>query len=239
MTLPNNVIVVRSAIVQFFVLRDAADDALYLIDTGFLRGPALLQKALTARGWQHLPIRGILHTHGHLDHTLNTVEFAKRDAAWIAGTHADAAGFAGTARYSGLARVTNVLQAVGGKLFRYAPFTPDRWLEPGEILNICGGLRVVPLPGHTPGHVGFFSLRDRLLFSGDLFNSYSGLVIRPPAIFNANPGRIPQSIAAALTLPLDGVLPNHGDSASPQLHLARLQRLDARPFPNHTPVTPP
>ncbi len=64
--MPPDLLIVRTLIVQFFVLRDG--DVLYLIDTGFIGGRRALHAALVARGWDTLPIRGILLTHGHLDH---------------------------------------------------------------------------------------------------------------------------------------------------------------------------
>jgi glyoxylase-like metal-dependent hydrolase (beta-lactamase superfamily II) len=226
MSVPDDLLTVRSPILNFFVLWDT--DGLYLIDTGFIDGPRLLKRALRKRGWDRLPVRGILLTHGHLDHTLNTVAFAKRYGAWVAGPRLDAAGYDGTARYSGIARVTNLLEGIGRRIFRYRAFTPDRWIDPDCMLDVWGGLRAVHLPGHTPGHTGFYCERRRLLFTGDLFNSYLGFGYRPPAIFNAHPEQIPASIATALELDLDGVLPNHSDSAPPGEHLRRLRRLHQR-----------
>ncbi len=87
--MPPDLLIVRTFIVQFFILRDGDD--LYLIDTGFIGGIRALEKALTARGWHTLPIRGILLTHGHLDHVRNAPALAKKHGAWIAGPEGDGA----------------------------------------------------------------------------------------------------------------------------------------------------
>ena len=50
-----------------------------------------------------------------------------------------------------------------------AAFTPDRWLEDGDRVRVGNvELQVLHCPGHTPGHVVFFSPPDRLAFVGDV-----------------------------------------------------------------------
>ena len=114
--MPDELLIVGTPLLRFFVLKDA--DELYLIDSGFVDGPRLLRAALKRRGWDRLPVRGILLTHGHLDHILNTVPFAEKYGAWVSAPRLDAAGCLGTARYTGRARVTNLLEAVGCRLRR-------------------------------------------------------------------------------------------------------------------------
>jgi len=48
-------------------------------------------------------------------------------------------------------------------------FTPARWLEQGDEVQV-GEVRlsVLHCPGHTPGHVVFFSVRDRFAIVGDV-----------------------------------------------------------------------
>lgn len=207
----------------FYVLRDVS--GLYLLDAGFIGGRALLRHALRRRGWSAEPIRGIIVSHGHLDHILNVAPLARESGAWVAAPRLDAEHYAGLPRYGGWARVTGWLEDAGRPLLSFQPFVPDRWLEDGDHLDVWSGLRAIHLPGHTPGHMGFYCERLRLLLSADLFASYGGAAYFPPAIFNSAPGQMPGSVQKALALDLRGVVPNHGDGASPQEHLRRLQRL--------------
>ena len=215
---------VRSPILTFFVLKEGEE--LYVIDTGFITGWKLLQRALKKRGWQDLPIRGVLLTHGHIDHSFNAVRIAKHYGAWIAAPRAEADHCLGRYRYTGLSRVTGVLEAMTRGLFGFQPVTPDRWIDAETTFPIWGGLQAVALPGHSVGHTGFYCPSRRLLFSGDLFNSYFGIGYRPWGIFNSFPKDIPTAISKACALELDGVLPNHGDNSPPAVHLARLRQLD-------------
>jgi glyoxylase-like metal-dependent hydrolase (beta-lactamase superfamily II) len=93
---------------------------------------------------------------------------------------------------------------------------------------LLGGLRVIRLPGHTAGHVGFYSPSRRLLFCGDLFASFRFFPHLPPRFLNTSQSELCQSISKVLAMDLDGLLPNHGSPASPSVHLARFRRLAAR-----------
>jgi glyoxylase-like metal-dependent hydrolase (beta-lactamase superfamily II) len=221
--MPPDLLIVRTFIVQFFVLRDG--EGLYLIDTGFIGGQRALYAALVARGWDTLPIRGILLTHGHLDHVRNATALAAQHAAWIAGPERDLEHYEGRALYTGLGRVAGVAEWVGRRLLRQPSFKPNRLLNEGDELSIWGGLRVVALPGHTLGHCGYYSAKHRLLFSGDLFASFGFGPQIAPAYLNQDNEEARRSIHRALELPLGGVLPCHADGAPPERQLEYLRKL--------------
>lgn len=223
MLVREDVLQVRAPALCFYVLRGS--DGLYLIDGGFIGGRYLLRRALRQCGWEHLPIKGILITHGHLDHVLNVATISKETGAWIAAPRLDALHYAGRYAYRNFARVCGWLEAVGRPLFRYRTFSVDHWLDDLSVLPIWHGLTAIHLPGHTEGHMGFYCAPLRLLFSADLFASYGENAHLPPAIFNDKPELIPASVSRAVSLDLTGVLPNHGDSSSPATHLERLKRL--------------
>ncbi len=217
---------VRSRGVNFYVLRDSG--GLYLIDGGFIGGGRSLLRALKKRGWDRERIVGIMVTHGHLDHILNIGHIAKETGAWIAAPRLDSPHYQGNSSYHGAAKITGFLEAIGRPLLGFQKFTPTRLLDPGDVLDLWHGLRVIHLPGHTAGHSGFYCEQRKLLFCADLFASYKGFSHLPPAIFNSDGAKIPQSIATALELPLEGILPHHADRAPPAQHLKRLIALHRR-----------
>ncbi len=214
---------VRNYVVSFYVLRDG--DSLYLIDTGFIGGIDCLDHALTRKGWDNIPIRGIILTHGHLDHILNVSELAKRHGAWIAAPRIDADYYVGKAIYHGISRVTGVAEAIGRKILSFQPFTPTRLIDDGDKLDIWHGLQAIHLPGHTAGHTGYYCKKLGLLFSADLFASWGSPPCLPPKVFNTDSKQIITSVNRALQLQLTGVAPNHCDHSSPEEHFARLRDL--------------
>jgi len=110
---------IRTPVLNFYVLRDR--DRLYILDAGFIHGRALLRNALKERGWDHLPIEGIIVTHGHLDHILNVKILAEETGAWIAAPALDRPHYEGHPCYSGWARVTGILESWGYGIATRAP----------------------------------------------------------------------------------------------------------------------
>jgi glyoxylase-like metal-dependent hydrolase (beta-lactamase superfamily II) len=217
---------IRSLGVNFYVIRDSK--GLYLIDGGFVGGRQLLRRALKKRGWDSERIIGIVVTHGHLDHILNIGRIAQESRAWIAAPRLDESHYNGCPSYRGASTFTGLLEAIGRPLLGFRKFTPTRLLDDGDVLDIWDGLTVIHLPGHTAGHSGFYCESRKLLFCSDLFASYGSFSHLPPAIFNSDGAEIPKSVATALELDLVGVLPNHCDRSSPEVHLERLVALNRR-----------
>jgi glyoxylase-like metal-dependent hydrolase (beta-lactamase superfamily II) len=217
---------IRSPGVCFYVLRDP--EGLYLIDGGFIGGREKLRRELKERGWEKERILGIIVTHGHLDHVLNVGALAEETGAWIAAPRLDADHYQGQACYRGVPQFTGWLEAVGRRVLGFRKFTPTRLLDEGDVLDVWGGLRTIHLPGHTAGHCGFYSESRKLLFCGDLFASYGALSHLPPRIFNWETRQIPGSVAKALSLDLEGVLPHHCNDAPAETHLRQLHTIHRR-----------
>ena len=214
---------IRTPGVTFHVLRDG--DELVLVDTGMIKGRACLQAALRHVGWEDLPIKTILLTHGHLDHIFNTHDFAQRTDAQVLAPQLDHEHYVGEYPYRGLARICGALEALGRAVLRFKAFTVDRYLSDGDVIDVWDGLQAVHLPGHTVGHMGYYSRSRRLLFSGDLMASYWHAAYTPPAYFNSCPEQYPTSFTRILKLDIDQVYPNHCHKPAPEFHCRRLKKL--------------
>jgi hydroxyacylglutathione hydrolase len=108
---------------------------------------------------QDVTVEKILLTHGHLDHCGGAQALADYYGVEIEGPNRDDAFWIDQL-------------AEQSKRFGFAaaqPFTPARWLADGESVEFGGeALEVFHCPGHTPGHVVFFSRAHRLAFVGDV-----------------------------------------------------------------------
>jgi glyoxylase-like metal-dependent hydrolase (beta-lactamase superfamily II) len=86
----------------------------------------------------------------------------------------------------------------------------------GEELDVPGRPRVVATPGHTAGHAGYLLEGARALCSGDalvtegLLNRRRGPQILP-SIFHADENLARESAKALSSLPVDLLLPGHGE----------------------------
>lgn len=54
-----------------------------------------------------------------------------------------------------------------------------RLVADGEELPLCGGIVVVHVPGHTPGHICLYHKRSRTLITGDALNVVDGKLLGP------------------------------------------------------------
>ncbi|OTP84207.1 MBL fold metallo-hydrolase [Gilliamella apicola] len=118
--------------------------------------PELLKKAVEKLG---VNIKQILLTHGHLDHVGVAAELAKHyDVKIIGPSQEDEFLFTALPQQS---------MQFG---FPYTEsFLPDRWLKENDKIQIGNiSLDVLFCPGHTPGHIVFIYLKDKIAFVGDV-----------------------------------------------------------------------
>lgn len=108
---------------------------------------------------QNVELESILVTHGHLDHVGGVAELAKKLALPIIGPQIEDDFW---------------IRALPEqcRMFGFPPtesFTPNRWLNDGDSVQVGEQvLQVIHCPGHTPGHLVFFSHEARLAIVGDV-----------------------------------------------------------------------
>lgn len=118
--------------------------------------PELLRKAVEKLG---VNIKQILLTHGHLDHVGAAVALANHYNVKIIGPSQE-----DEFLFSGLPQQCMQFG------FPYTDsFLPDRWLTEGEQVKVGNiTLDVLFCPGHTPGHIVFINVKDKIAFVGDV-----------------------------------------------------------------------
>ncbi|NSW84060.1 MAG: MBL fold metallo-hydrolase [Syntrophothermus sp.] len=111
----------------------------------------------------------VLYTHGHLDHVYNRNRIHKpfylypMEEMWMESEQKflEAFGFSSSEE-----KVFGKLMMQAGE---WSSGKPDGHLFPGQVIDLGKNrIQVLPLPGHTPGHCGFFFLDEGILYSGDI-----------------------------------------------------------------------
>jgi hydroxyacylglutathione hydrolase len=104
-------------------------------------------------------VEKVLLTHGHLDHCGGAKSIADHYGVKIEGPHAADAFW--------IDQLPEQSKRFG--FGEAEAFTPDRWLQDGDSVQFGDEtMDVYHCPGHTPGHVIFFSRANRLALVGDV-----------------------------------------------------------------------
>jgi glyoxylase-like metal-dependent hydrolase (beta-lactamase superfamily II) len=132
-----------------------------------------IRAVLSQRG---LSLKQILLTHAHIDHAGGTAELSKAEGVPIIGPHLEDDFW--------IQMLPQQAQMFG---FPHAEgFKPDQWLNEGDQVRVGNcTLSVLHCPGHTPGHVVFFSKESQLAIVGDvLFQGSIGRTDFPKGDFD-------------------------------------------------------
>lgn len=210
-----------------------ADGGVVLVDCGWPRSTDALVAGLSTIKRTPADVEAVLLTHGHEDH-LGT-------AAWLAGEH----GVPVYAHRDELPRVRGERSATWGAGLVRELWRPNavrfvatcvrrgvnstRWVHDPSVLPeaeraaVPAGARVIPVPGHTEGHVAYH-LPDRgAILCGDALVTLSVLTRRPgpqlhPSAFALDNDQAARSLPVLATLDADLLLTGHGEPyrGSPQ-----------------------
>ena len=155
----------------------SGDSELVIIDPG-----GDLEKLITAVKAVEKPLKYIINTHYHPDHT---------------------------AQASGLKKSCGGEVLIHQAEKEFVQFRVDRYLESDDVIDFSGiSLKIISTPGHTPGSICL--LGDRVIFTGDtLFRDGRGRTDLPggsePAM-QTSLAKLARIIKPGMT-----VYPGHGD----------------------------
>jgi glyoxylase-like metal-dependent hydrolase (beta-lactamase superfamily II) len=143
-----------------------------LIDTGLPGiGASLIQRAAAARYGANVAPYGIVLTHGHFDHAGSALALARLWNVPVFAHTLELPYVTGQSPYPPADPTVGGALAMMSRTFPRGPIDlRSRVMEIAADENqvsILPGWRVVPTPGHTPGHVSLFREEDAVLICGD------------------------------------------------------------------------
>jgi glyoxylase-like metal-dependent hydrolase (beta-lactamase superfamily II) len=141
------------------------DDELTLIDTGFPRNAKKIIEFIK-QDLHRDPseLKTIVLTHSHYDHVGCASELRERTGARVAAHPEDAGFIEGTKRPVPPKGAARILVALISPFMKPKRVKVDIRLNDGDAV---AGMKVVHVPGHTPGSIALLDPMRRVLFSGD------------------------------------------------------------------------
>jgi glyoxylase-like metal-dependent hydrolase (beta-lactamase superfamily II) len=190
-----------------------SDDGLTLIDAGYPGKQAAVFGAIRGLGRSPNQLKHLIFTHGHPDHIGSAAVIMKETGARTCMHPLDIPMAESGGPFRPMTAAPGLLRRVLCKLL----YHPDERMEPvainqpltsGEALPICGGIEVIPAPGHCAGQVALLWRPRRMLFAGDVCMNILGLG-DPVGFESLEEGRASQRKVAGLSF--DAVGLGHGE----------------------------
>lgn len=152
---------------------------------------------------ESLTVTHLLNTHCHVDHVLGNYFIKEKFGVKLYMHRFDEPVLKSVKAY-----------APNYGFFQYQEATPDVFLEEGETITIGNNtLDILFVPGHAPGHIAFYSTKDKFVIGGDvLFYNSIGRTDLPGGNFDTLINSIHKKLFA---LPDETVVyPGHGPATT-------------------------
>jgi glyoxylase-like metal-dependent hydrolase (beta-lactamase superfamily II) len=210
-----------------------SNDALVLVDAGVQRSLTRLEHLLKRNGFGWRDLTHVFFTHAHPDHVGDFPEIALRSGAPVWAHRLEAPILRGQPVVLPDPRsIRPVDRALKWLIDHRINEVQAKGSVQGEFLgdehlsHIIPDLRVVPLPGHSAGHIGFYHKGEGWLIAGDALMNLVGLTF-PMAGYTADAQTAWRSILRIATIEPKLLALGHGPvfrkSLQPMAARARLE----------------
>ncbi len=197
----------------------SGENELVLIDTALPGQTELLREAVEKAGRRLEEITKVILTHQDLDH-IGSAKILSDMGAEILAHELEAPYIQGektsvrlTDMESRFDLMSESERAFYERAKKGAPFffvKIDRKLKDGEVLDLCGGIKVIHTPGHMPGHIALLLQESNIIVAGDAANITDGKLTGANPHFTKNMEEAQASFEKMLALKPSSVACYHG-----------------------------
>ncbi len=206
-----NVHLIPGIVANPYVIIDP--DGLTLIDAGLPGSDKKILNYLAGMGRAPSDLKRILITHADLDHVGGLAALKKKTGARIFSSQVEAEAMA-AGHSSRPLKPRNfffkIIFSFSGVFYKAKQVHADEILADGQVLPLLAGLRVVETPGHTPGHLSFFSPASGVLFVGDSLVSRENGLRGSTGMNNWDQAKSDAAVRKQAALGATIVCPGHG-----------------------------
>ena len=160
-----------------------ANDEAILVDAGFLGSSKIIKRGLADCGHSLEDISRIVITHAHPDHSGGLAELVGENPIPVAVHHSEADILEGRTPAPNPLQIQLLASLAQPALERLTgdPVPVDQRLHDGDRIPFPTELRVVHLPGHTPGSLALYLAEKGIVIVGDALQYKFGWRLYPPA----------------------------------------------------------
>ena len=162
------------------------DNEVVLIDTGLPMQTDALREAVKEAGYSLENITKAILTHQDLDHIGSAKMLAdmgaeilahELEAPYIQGDITSIRLSDMESRFDELDENERAFYERAKQGAPYFYVHVDKPLKDGDRLDICGGIKILHTPGHTPGHIAVLLEESNIIIAGDAANISDGKLI--------------------------------------------------------------
>ncbi|MFC1848436.1 MBL fold metallo-hydrolase [Chloroflexota bacterium] len=192
---------------------------LTLVDTGFWGRSRAILRGIRRLGYSPSDVARIIITHHHADHAGSLATLKRITGAEVIAHSADAPYLDGSLPQPGPSRPQWLSKALAPahRLWATAPAEVDTLVNDGDELPILGGVKILHMPGHTPGSICLLLEQEGMIIVGDVIVHRFGLRL-PVRLFTVDVAQAIRSVKRVAGTDFDVICFGHG---SPIPHKAR------------------
>jgi glyoxylase-like metal-dependent hydrolase (beta-lactamase superfamily II) len=175
-----------------------------IANEGF-RAENLTHLILTHQDWDHL---GCVSDFLNLAPNLQVIAHEK-EAPYIDGREMPIKLSGRLERYDELTEAERASTDWWRNLYENSPIKITLQVQDGHTLPICGGIKLVHVPGHTPGHLAVYFQESRIIVCGDAANLNEGKIVGSNPIYTQDMALAEKSLEKIKSHDISGIVTYH------------------------------